>query len=343
MPENLPKGWVRTTIGEVCTMNPRRAFDERLPDSTEVSFVPMAAVEEESGRLDTSQVRALGSVRKGYTPFLESDVIFAKITPCMENGKIALATGLKNGMGYGSTEFFVFRPYKGLLPRFVLHFFLQPSFREEAERQMTGASGQKRVPRNYLRTHEFLLPPTREQQRIVAKLDAALSRLERAEIAARRAQERLKRYRAAVLHAACTGEITRAWRKAQSKERNDQVETAEALVQRLLATRRARWEESELDHLHVAGNRPKDDKWKSRYPAPAALSTGDLPRLPEGWTWASLDQLTSLVTSGSRGWKAYYSTDGAIFVRSQDIRTDKLDLAEVAHVRPPLSSEGWRT
>src|ERR1017187_4889787 len=150
MPEKLPKGWVRTTLGEVCAMNPRMPFDEPLPDQTKVSFVPMAAVEEESGRLDASQVRALGSVRRGYTPFIENDVIFAKITPCMENGKIALATGLKNGLAYGSTEFFVFRPYEGLLPRFVLHFLLQPSLREAAERQMTGAVGQKRVPSSYL-------------------------------------------------------------------------------------------------------------------------------------------------------------------------------------------------
>ncbi len=122
----------------------------------------MAAVEEETGRLDASQTRTLASVRKGYTPFSENDVIFAKITPCMENGKIALANGLRNGLAYGSTEFFVFRPYTGLFPRFVLHFLLQPSLRESAERQMAGASGQKRVPVKFLSAYEFLLPPTRE-------------------------------------------------------------------------------------------------------------------------------------------------------------------------------------
>src|SRR5580658_4740387 len=246
MPKKLPKGWVRTTLGEVCAVNPRTPLGDPLPDRTEVSFVPMAAVEEESGRLDASKIRALGSVRRGYTPFVENDVIFAKITPCMENGKIALATGLKNGLAYGSTEFFVFRPYEGLLPRFVLHFLLQPSLREEAERQMAGASGQKRVPANYLRTHEFSLPPTREQERIVAKLDAALSRLERARIAAHRAQERLKRYRAAVLHAASTGELTSEWREAERKNNRGEVETGEALLQRLLALRRVRWEKSEI-------------------------------------------------------------------------------------------------
>src|ERR1035441_3689409 len=104
IPNKLPKGWVRTTLGEVCAVNPRAPFDVTLPDHTEISYVPMAAVEEESGHLDASQIRTLASVRKSYTPFNENDVIFAKITPCMENGKIALAAGLRNGLGYGSPD-----------------------------------------------------------------------------------------------------------------------------------------------------------------------------------------------------------------------------------------------
>ena len=171
--------------------------------------------------MDASEARRIATVRKGYTPFKENDVIFAKITPCMENGKIALATGLKNGFAYGSTEFFVFRPYAGLLPRFLLYYLLRPSLREDAERQMSGAVGQKRVPLSYLLAYEFLLPPTEEQTRIVAKLDAALSRLERAERATHRAEERLRRYRIAVLNAAITGELTREWR-----ERNANIEHA---------------------------------------------------------------------------------------------------------------------
>jgi len=266
-------------------MNPRTPFDESVSEHTEVSFVPMAAVEEESGRLDASQIRTLGSVRHGYTSFQENDVIFAKITPCMENGKIALATGLKNGLAFGSTEFFVFRPYEGVLPRFILYFLLQRQLRESAERQMTGASGQKRVPSQYLLNYEFWLPPTHEQERVVAKLDASLSKLERAEMAAHRAQERLKRYRIAVLHAAVTGELTRKWRKTQKPD-----ETGLQILQRLLKARRAQWEQVELRRLSKAGKPLKDDKWKTRYAEPAAPNTTNLPKLPRYWAWASLDQ-----------------------------------------------------
>ena len=292
MPQKLPKGWVKTTLGEVCAMNPRTPFDESVSDHTEVSFVPMAAVEEESGRLDASQVRALGSVRKGYTPFRENDVIFAKITPCMENGKIAQATGLKNGLAYGSTEFFVFRPHEGVLPRFILYFLLQPKFREDAERQMTGASGQRRVPSNYLFTHEFWLPPTHEQKRIVSKLDAALLRLERAELAARRAQKRLKLYRAAVLQAAITGELSREWRRTHKHK-----ETGTQLLQRLLEVRRVVWEESELRRFRVAGKSPKDS-WKSRYSEPAPPMLDLFHTIPQGWVYATLDQLLLHITDG---------------------------------------------
>ncbi|MGA9365333.1 MAG: restriction endonuclease subunit S [Bacteroidota bacterium] len=209
MLERLPQGWVKTTLGEVCAINPRPAFDELPPEETEVSFVPMAAVEEETGRMDPSEVRPLAIVRKGYTPFIENDVVFAKITPCMENGKIAMATGLKNGLAYGSTEFFVFRPYEGVLPRFLLYFLLQRSFRNEAEGTMSGAVGQKRVPLNHLFSHAFPLPPTGEQERIVLKLKATFSMMERAERATQRALENLQRYRASILEATWKGKWPR--------------------------------------------------------------------------------------------------------------------------------------
>jgi type I restriction enzyme S subunit len=99
---------------------------------------------------------------------------------------------------------------------------------------MAGASGQKRVPASYLLNHEFSLPPTREQERILAKLDATLSRLERAETASRRARERVPDHRAAVLQTAFSGELTSAWREVHRKNTKGKIETGEALVQRLL-------------------------------------------------------------------------------------------------------------
>jgi type I restriction enzyme S subunit len=98
--------WRKVRLTEVTDLNPRR-FTDPATDETFVSFVPMKAVEEESGRLDPSETRSWATVKKGYTPFQDNDVLFAKITPCMENGKYAVARGLHGGRAAGSTEFHV--------------------------------------------------------------------------------------------------------------------------------------------------------------------------------------------------------------------------------------------
>lgn len=108
-------------LTQAVELNPRpdRAA---LPDDLEVSFVPMAAVEAATGRMDATAVRRFGEVKKGYTIFREGDVLFAKITPCMENGKMAVARGLHNGIGCGSTEFHVLRPQPGVDAHYIYHF-----------------------------------------------------------------------------------------------------------------------------------------------------------------------------------------------------------------------------
>ena len=104
---NQSNGWRQVRLIEVAELNPRR-FSEPITDDTLVSFVPMKAVEEESGRLDPTETRRWATVKKGYTPFQDNDVLFAKITPCMENGKYAIARGLHGGRAAGSTEFHCF-------------------------------------------------------------------------------------------------------------------------------------------------------------------------------------------------------------------------------------------
>jgi type I restriction enzyme S subunit len=105
---DLPNGWVKGTIDELCALNPKH--DNELSDETPVSFVPMAAVSDVLGTITEAQVRILGEVRKGYTHFADGDVIFAKITPCMANGKAASVRGMINGLACSTTEFYVFRP-----------------------------------------------------------------------------------------------------------------------------------------------------------------------------------------------------------------------------------------
>ena len=174
----LPKGWVEATIAELTTVNPKHPSDTDRQQSA--SFIPMPAVNEHLGAITDAQDRTLGEIWTGYTHFADGDVIFAKITPCMENGKAAIASGLTNGIACGSTEFYVFRPDAGFSAAYLWRFLRQRSFREQAEKHMSGAVGQRRVPRNYLEDHLLPLPPAAEQHRIVAKLDALTTRLARA-------------------------------------------------------------------------------------------------------------------------------------------------------------------
>ncbi|MER5499294.1 restriction endonuclease subunit S [Streptomyces sp. NPDC002561] len=181
--EGIPAGWAWVKISELCDVNPR-GFDEEPDDDELISQVPMAAVEAAAGRMDASTQVRYGDIKgKSLTRFQENDVLFAKITPCMENGKIAKAQGLTGRRAMGSTEFHVLRSRGAVLPEYVMHFLLQRHVRRAAERHMTGAVGQRRVPRPYLAELEIPVPPLAEQRRIVAKLEDQLAHVEAGEAA----------------------------------------------------------------------------------------------------------------------------------------------------------------
>jgi type I restriction enzyme S subunit len=127
----------------------------------------MAAVDEMFGTIASPQRRLFAEVKKGYTHFRNGDVLFAKITPCMENGKAAVANKLVGGLGFGSTEFHVLRSNGEVLPAWLFYFVRQPSFRSEAKRNFTGTAGQQRVPTTFLSSASIPVPPLAEQRRLV--------------------------------------------------------------------------------------------------------------------------------------------------------------------------------
>jgi type I restriction enzyme, S subunit len=202
-------------LSEAVAVNPK--IDRtQLADGTQVSFVPMAAVGAADGSIDTSTVRPYVEVKKGYTHFRENDVLFAKVTPCMENGKMAVARKLKNGMGFGSTEFHVLRPREGVDPQYVYHFVSSQTFRKEAAQHMTGAVGLRRVPSAFLESAEIPLPAFDVQREIVAELEKQFSRLDEAVANLQRVKANLKRYKASVLNEFFDSKAS-GWRKCQIK------------------------------------------------------------------------------------------------------------------------------
>jgi type I restriction enzyme S subunit len=154
-------------LGECCILNPRRP-NIALCDTDKVSFIPMPAVSEDGYLVDMTG-EEYGKVKKGFTYFENNDVLFAKITPCMENGKGAIVHGLTNGIGMGSTEFHVLRPINGISsPYWLLALTRMPIFRERAAKNMSGTGGQKRVSASYLDHFMVGLPAIEEQRRFEA-------------------------------------------------------------------------------------------------------------------------------------------------------------------------------
>ena len=151
-------GWGLQKIGDICEINPKKAKELKLHSELKISFVPMPAVSE-YGNIDATEIKTYEEVKSGFTYFAENDVLFAKITPCMENGKGCIARGLCNGIGFGSTEFHVIRPTAKTNPYWIYNVTIFKQFRKDAAANMTGSAGQRRVPAKFLENYKVALPP----------------------------------------------------------------------------------------------------------------------------------------------------------------------------------------
>lgn len=218
--------WNFTSIGTVCDINPKTVLPDFSDDSI-VSFLPMPTVEAETGAFSPETVE-YKKVKKGYTKFQNNDVLFAKITPCMENGKSCVVHDLIQGVGFGSTEFHVLRCHAGMLPEYVFYFVVQKVFRSKAIPFMTGAVGQKRVPADYLRDCEIPVPSLDEQKRIVAEIESRFERADALETAVDRALNDAEKLKQAVLKKAFSGELV---------PQNPDDEPASVLLARIRAAR----------------------------------------------------------------------------------------------------------
>ena len=163
--------WTNAALGDVALINPRTT--DRPAHDTPTSFVPMAALNADAGRVAAEETRPYGVVEHGYTLFRQNDILVAKITPCFENGKIGRAS-IHHPLGSGSTEFHVVRPDPERLDRgYALHFLRRLQVRKAGTLRMTGSAGQRRVPENFLATLRLPLPPLKDQRRIAQVLDRA--------------------------------------------------------------------------------------------------------------------------------------------------------------------------
>lgn len=201
------ESWKKTILKNVCKVNPPKIDTSGLPDDLEVSFFPMVSLSEIYGEITEPQTKLLKEVKTGFTNFSEGDVVFAKITPCMENGKSAIIGKLVNGIGYGTTEFYVLRCHENLFNRYLYHMVRDISFRNQAKAVMSGAVGQQRVPKSFLENYPLDLPSFLEQTEIVRILDELLAKEQQAKEAAEAMLEQIDRIKKSILARAFRGEL----------------------------------------------------------------------------------------------------------------------------------------
>lgn len=218
--------WENGILMDFCKINPKKINTKEFDDDMIVSFIPMPCVSDIWGKIIKKELRKLGEVKKGYTNFCEGDVLFAKITPCMENGKSAIVDKLENDIGFGSTEFYVLRCDENKLNNKYLHYFVrQKTFRDEAKGEMTGAVGQQRVPKTFLENYKMKVPTIEEQQEIVNILDKLLAKYNKIKNLEQQL-EKIELLKKAILAKAFRGELG---------TNNPDEESAENLLKEILA------------------------------------------------------------------------------------------------------------
>lgn len=330
--DELPNGWTSAPFGELTC----EAVQSLGPTSDEpFVYVDISSINNQTKRIespkrlqpDKAPSRAKQNLKSG-------DVLVSMTRPNLNS--VAQVTEEFEG-SVGSTGFHVLRPVLMSSP-WMFHAVQTSRFVADMSALVQGALYPAVRPKD-IEAWLCPVPPKAEQERIADTLDELLSDLDAGVAALERVQKKLTHYRAAVLKAAVDGDLTADWR-AQHPD----AEPASELLPRILTERRRRWEEDQLRKFQEVGKEPPKG-WKAKYQEPTAPDITSLPLLPEGWCWTTTRALCCFVTSGSRGWAAYYSNIGPLFLRigNLDHESTRLDLTKLQHVSPPVGTEGLRT
>ena len=279
----LPDGWAWTTLEEIIEPSKEKVNPLEIE---EVPYISLEHIEKDTGKL-LGHGRS-SDVRSSKTKFSRGDLLYGKLRPYLNKAYIS------DFEGVCSTDLLVFPKNELLANAFFLYRFLCRDFVNYASHNVSGVN-LPRVNFQTLSQFKIPLPPLPEQHRIVAKIEELFTKLDAGINALHKAQSQLKRYRQSVLKAAFEGKLTEAWRA----EHQGKIEPAYILLERILKARREKWEVEQLERMQAKGKMPKDDKWKEKYKEPIAPDTNELPKLPKGWTWATVEQLLTKIQYGS--------------------------------------------
>ena len=274
-PFEIPEGWMWVRLREITCLNPKND----LPDELEVSFIPMALIDDGYRNSHSFKIKTWGSIKKGFTHFADGDIGIAKITPCFQNRKSVIFCNLKNGYGAGTTELSIVRVVNDLLSRnFLLYFFKSAYFIENGVKSFTGTAGQQRIHKDYLATCVLPLPPLAEQKRIVAKIEELLPLVDRYEQAWTKLEDFNRRFpedmKKSILQQAIQGKLV---------EQRPEEGTAQELYAQIQA---------EKQRL------VKEGKIKKEKPLPEIMEEEKPFEIPEGWMWCRLNDISWYLDAG---------------------------------------------
>lgn len=322
----VPPGWVLATIADIVDGDVVQA--PPLGDG-EFTYVDISSVDNRTKRvIEPKRLRTAEAPSRARQVLRSGDVLISMTRPNL-NAVAHVDDGLAGSIG--STGFHVLRSTL-VEPKWLFCLVQTGQFVEQMTRLTQGALYPAVRPKD-INQFSAWVPPVAEQRRIVAEIEKQFSRLDAGVAALKRVASNLRRYKAAVLKAACDGSLSALWRAAHAD-----VEPAEKLLARILRERRRRWEEAELAKLVAKGKPPKDDRWKQRYKEPAAPRTAGLAELPSTWCWATVEQL---MWDGQYGTsiKCDHDASGVPVLRIPNIVNEQVDLADLKFATGAV--QGW--
>ena len=303
IPFEIPESWTWGRLSNMVLINPKNYID----DNKEAAFIPMEKIEATYLSSYTYTVRKWREIKSGYTHFADGDVAFAKITPCFQNRKSMILNNLPNGIGAGTTELKVLRPYRNTLSVEYLLFFLEsPYFVEEAV--FKGTANQQRIISGYLENKLFPLPPLNEQRSIAEKIKKSIVAVEQYG----KVQDKLEDLnnnlntllKKSVLQEAIQGKLV-------PQDPND--EPTSVLLQHIKEEKQRLVKEGKLKKKDIVDSiiyKGDDNKYYEQIEGESVDITEDIPfDVPEGWVWCRLKYICSIFT-------------GATF-KKEDSRTDQ--------------------
>ena len=282
----VPEGWAWTVLGEICT-KPQYGWTTKA-SHREGSIKLVRTTDITKGRIDWKTVPFCteGPVDEEKYLLRSGDIVISRA------GSVGASMLLQDPIPRAVFASYLirFKTRLGVDPRFV-GFFLKTTRYWAAIRGSASGIALPNVNAKKLAALDLPLAPLAEQRCIVGKIESLFAKLDKGVAALKRAEANLERYRASVLKAAVEGRLTEHWRSENPPE-----ETGEQLLQRILAERRKRWEAGQLAKFEAKGRKPPRN-WRAKYKEPVAPDTSGVPELPDGWCWATVDQV-SAVTGG---------------------------------------------